>query len=68
VEISTKGVVEVIAIATMPIAIVAVVWHRVRTDMGLGVRAIQFLGLAIFAPTVLILALEGMLARISHRG
>jgi hypothetical protein len=59
--ISIKGIVEIIAVVTIPIAIVAIVWNRIRTNKGLSVRAIQFMGLAVLPSTILILALEGFL-------
>ena len=59
--ISVKGIVEIFAVATIPISIVAIVWNRIRTNKGLSVRSIQFMGLAILPSTILILALEGLL-------
>jgi hypothetical protein len=53
--------IEIIATAAMPIAIVAVIVHRIMLKRGIGVRAIQFLALAIIPPFVLVLALENSL-------
>jgi len=50
--------VEIIAALTVPICFVAVIIHRVRQDMGMGYRAIQFLALGAALPIVLILGLE----------
>jgi hypothetical protein len=55
--------VEIIAALAIPGAVGFVVWHRIKTEMGMGVRAIQFLGLAIVPPLIIILALEGILER-----
>jgi hypothetical protein len=60
---STKSWIELIAAATIPITIIAVIWQRVKGDFGLSVRSIQFLGLPILLVVVLILSLEGILER-----
>ena len=53
--------VELILAAAIPIAIVAIVWNRTKTDKGLSVRAIQFLAVALFLPSICVLALEKVL-------
>jgi hypothetical protein len=55
--------IELIASASIPIAVVAVIIHRIERQLGIGVRAIQYMALAIIVPLVLILALEGILER-----
>jgi hypothetical protein len=50
--------VEIIAALTVPISIISVVWHRVKREMGMGIRAIQFLALGVLLPVILILGLE----------
>jgi hypothetical protein len=54
--------IEIICALTIPISVVAVVWHRVTRDMGMGYRALQFLAIGVVVPAVIILALEGKLA------
>jgi hypothetical protein len=58
-----KHWIELVASATIPISVIAVVVNRIMSERGLGVRAIQFLGLSVFSPIILILALEGILER-----
>lgn len=53
--------VEIIAALTIPISLVAVTWHRVKTGLGMGVRSLQYLALGVVLPIVLILGLEGIL-------
>ena len=55
--------VEIIAIATLPVAIIAVIVNRTMVDRGLGARAIQFLAISLFVPIIVLLALEGVLER-----
>lgn len=55
---SAQEGVELIAAATLPLAVLAVVVDRWRTQKGLGVRAIQFLAVASFVPGIVILGLE----------
>jgi hypothetical protein len=50
--------VEIIAALTVPICFVAVIVHRVKQELGMGYRAIQFLALGAALPIVLILGLE----------
>lgn len=50
--------VEIIAAGTIPLAVVSVFLNRWISGRGLGVRAIQMLAVAMFMPTVLVLALE----------
>ncbi|HKF12903.1 MAG TPA: hypothetical protein VKB89_30010 [Xanthobacteraceae bacterium] len=56
-----KSWIEIIAIATIPVAVIATITHRIRRGMGLGIRSIQFIGVPIVAILVLILGLERIL-------
>ncbi len=47
----------------MPIAICVILYHRVKLKMGLGVRSLQFLAVAVVPPLILILALEAILKK-----
>jgi hypothetical protein len=58
-----RAAIELILALTMPLAMMVVIVHRVKSRMGIGVRAIQFLALGMLTPLVLILALEGILER-----
>ena len=53
--------IELILAAAIPVAIIAIIWNRTKSNKGLSVRAIQFLAVALFLPAVCILALEKVL-------
>ena len=59
----TKSWIEIIAVLSIPLGMCLMIYHRVKQKMGIGVRAIQFLTVAIVTPLILILALEGILER-----
>lgn len=50
--------VELIAALTVPVCFIAVIVHRMKREMGMGYRAIQFLALGAVLPIITILALE----------
>ena len=50
--------VEVIAAASIPLAIIALFFNRWHSGKSLGVRAIQTLSVATFMPAVIVLAME----------
>jgi hypothetical protein len=54
-------VIETIFSLTVPVAIVGVLWARVRRDKGLGVRSMQFLTVSVAFPIIAILAFEKVL-------
>lgn len=58
-----KAMIEMVAALTMPIAIFAIIRHRVDTERGTSARAIQFLAVATVIPLILILSLEGVLEK-----
>lgn len=60
-SVDAKSIIEVIAALTVPITIVSVVWHRVKSEMGMGYRALQYLAIGVVLPVVLILGLEGVI-------
>lgn len=53
--------VQIIAALAMPISFVAVVWHRINRQMGMGYRALQFLAIGVVVPAVTILGVRGVL-------
>ncbi len=61
-DTDAKFWIEIIAALTIPFAFGMVVWHRVKNEMGMGYRSLQFLAIGVVMPIVLILALEGFLA------
>ena len=54
--------IEIIAALTMPLSFVAVVWHRIKSEMGMGYRSLQFLAIGVVTPIVLILGLENKIS------
>lgn len=54
--------VQIIAALAMPISFVAVVWHRVSRQMGMGYRVLQFLAIGVVVPAITILGVRGVLA------
>ncbi|MFG1230141.1 hypothetical protein [Xanthobacter wiegelii] len=59
---SARFWIEVILAATVPVGISLIMIHRIKREMGLGVRSIQFLAIVVLLPMIFILALEGILA------
>ena len=55
--------IEIIASLTIPISFVAVVWHRIKVEKGMGYRSLQFLAIGVVMPIVLILSIEDKLDR-----
>jgi len=51
--------VEIIAALTMPIGLIVLFINRLILDRGIGARAIQFSGVTIVFPAIIILGLEG---------
>jgi hypothetical protein len=47
-----KPWVEAIVAATLPITVIALILHRIITRKGIGVRAIQFLGVSLGVPVI----------------
>jgi hypothetical protein len=56
-----KDIIEIIAASSLPIGILAIVWHRAKTGKGLGVRVIQIIGVILIIPGIVILSLEKIL-------
>ena len=56
-----KYLLEGAAVLVMLGGVVGIFWERIRGDRGIGVRIIQFLTVILLIPTLLILALEGLL-------
>ena len=54
-------VIEVAAAAVMVLGVGGAVYNRIKLNKGIGVRVIQFAGVVILPPLILILALEGIL-------
>lgn len=50
--------IEIIAALSLPAAVIGLLIERIKTGKGIGVRAIQFLGIAMLVPATIILALE----------
>jgi hypothetical protein len=59
--ITVKGIVELVAIAMLPIGFLGFMLHRIVAGKPIGGRSIQFLGVVFLVPVILILALEKIL-------
>lgn len=57
----TVDIVELVAAGVMLCGILGIVFFRLTSEKGLGVRAIQFVAVATVIPAILILALEKVL-------
>lgn len=53
-----RGWVEIIIAASVPISIIGLIWNRITTKKGIGVRAIQFMAVVIGMPMIAVLAFE----------
>ncbi len=54
-----KSAIEVVAMSLMVVALLGVLYDRIRRQKGIGLRVIQFLAVCLVVPALLILALEG---------
>ena len=59
--LDAKFWVEIIAALTVPIAFIGVIFHRIKSEMGMGYRSLQFLAIGVVCPVVLVLAMESRL-------
>ena len=59
--ITIKGIVELVAIAMLPVGFIGFMLHRIGARKPIGARSIQFLGVVFLLPVILILALEKIL-------
>ena len=62
-EFDANSLVQIVAAITMPVAVIAIIVHRIWLGMGIGVRAIQFVSASLLVPLILILALQGILEK-----
>lgn len=58
---STIFTIEVVAALTMLVGVSGIMWNRIKTSKGIGVRVIQLSFVFMAVPSVLILGLEGKL-------
>jgi hypothetical protein len=54
----TKQIVEFVMLLIAVLALIGGIWNRIRWNKGIGVRFLQYLGLTVLLPTVVILSLE----------
>lgn len=54
-----KSAIEVVAMSLMAVALLGILYDRIRRQKGISLRAIQFLAVCLVVPALLILALEG---------
>lgn len=53
--------IQLVLVATIPLAVAGVIATRILTKKGVGVRSIQFMAIAAIIPGILVLALRGLL-------
>jgi hypothetical protein len=58
-----KDVIEYCLIAIAVIATAGGVWNRIKLSRGIGVRFIQYLGIAVLVPLIAVLSLEGRISQ-----
>jgi hypothetical protein len=58
---STKDIVEIVAIAMLPVGFVGFVWQRRASSKTIDTAAVQFIAIVFLLPVILILALEKVL-------
>jgi hypothetical protein len=54
---------DVLLVLIMAGGIAGVLYHRIHLEFGIGTRAIQFVGICLLVPTVLILGLEDKISK-----
>lgn len=56
-----KEIIELVATSVMPLGILGLLWNRYYLQRGIGKRSIQFAVVTLVLPSILILAMEGIL-------
>lgn len=56
-----KDIIELMVASCIPIGLVLLILHRIKTDKGIGVRVIQFICVIMTIPGIMLLALEKIL-------
>jgi len=59
--VTTRDIVELLVAGTMPIGLAAIMWQRISTKTGIGVRVIQFVGVVLGLPAIILLGFEKVL-------
>ena len=59
--ITWKEIIELLAASIMPLGILGIFWNRYYLKKGIGKRTIQFAAVTLVIPSILILAMEGIL-------
>jgi len=62
-EVSMKNVLEGVLLVIAVAGAVGGVWNRLKLGKGIGVRFIQYLGLTVLVPIIVILSLEGRISQ-----
>lgn len=57
-----KNIIEGTLLGVVVVGIVGGIWNRLKLNKGIGVRFIQYLGLAVLVPIIAILSLEGRIS------
>ena len=56
-----KSIIELALIVFMTIGLIGIFQNRIKTGKGIGKRIIQFTGLLIIIPSIILLTLEGII-------
>jgi hypothetical protein len=61
-EVSMKNIVEGVLLVIAMAGAIGGVWNRLKLGKGIGLRFIQYLGLTVLLPIIVILSLEGRIS------
>lgn len=62
-EVSMKNIVEGVLLVIAMAGVIGGVWNRLKLGKGIGLRFIQYLGLTVLLPIIVILSLEGRISQ-----
>ncbi len=62
-EVSMKNIVEGVLLVIAMAGAIGGVWNRLKLGKGIGLRFIQYLGLTVLVPIIVILSLEGRISQ-----
>ena len=62
-EVSMKNIVEGVLLVIAMAGAIGGVWNRLKLGKGIGLRFIQYLGLTVLLPIIVILSLEGRISQ-----
>ncbi|HYB60645.1 MAG TPA: hypothetical protein VEH50_04115 [Methylomirabilota bacterium] len=57
-----KKAIEIVMLVIATGGMIGGIWNRLKLNKGIGIRFIQFLGLTVLVPVIVILSLEGRIS------